>query len=176
MARVPMLLRMLDEAYNRLHDRLDGLSDDEFFWQPVADCWTIYQVDSGRWTYHYAEPDPDPAPVTSIGWQLVHVASCKLMYHEWAYGPARLTWPELDIPHTAAGAVALLESGQALLRGDLQGLSEAQLDEPRSTNWGERWPAWQIFWRMIDHDSLHGGAIGHLRDLYYWTHWEPSTA
>jgi hypothetical protein len=23
--------------------RLDGLTDEEFFWQPVGDCWTIYQ-------------------------------------------------------------------------------------------------------------------------------------
>jgi hypothetical protein len=95
------------------------------------------------------------------------------MYHEWAYGAARLTWPELDTPHTAADAIALLDQGQALLRGDLHGLAEAQLDEPRRTNWGETWPAWRIFWAMIDHDALHGGAIGCLRDLYQWTHRRP---
>jgi hypothetical protein len=167
-ARVTLLLSMLDEAYARLHARLRGLTDDEFFWPPIPNCWTIFQDAAGRWTYDYAEPDPDPAPVTTIGWQLVHVATCKVMYHEWAYGPARLTWPELDIPHTAADACALLERGQALLRADLEGLSEAQLDEPRQTNWGELWPAWRIFWAMIDHDALHGGAIGQLRDLYQW--------
>jgi hypothetical protein len=169
MARAVMLLTMLDEAYGRLRGRLDDLTDAEFFWQPVSDCWTIYQDPSGRWTYHYAMPDPVPAPVTTIGWQLVHVALCKVMYHEWAFGAARLTWPELDIPHTVADAIAVLNEGQTTLRADLQDLSEAQLDEPRQTNWGELWPAWRIFWAMLDHDALHGGAIGHLRDLYRWT-------
>jgi len=65
------------------------------FWQPVADAWTIFEDHPGHWEYNYAIPDPDPAPVTTIGWQIVHVATCKQMYHEWAYGPAKLTWPEL---------------------------------------------------------------------------------
>jgi hypothetical protein len=26
---------------HRLRPRLDGLTDDEYFWQPVPDCWTI---------------------------------------------------------------------------------------------------------------------------------------
>src|SRR5215467_7030231 len=79
------------------------------------------------------------------GWQLVHVALCKIMYHEWAYGPAELTWPELRVPHTAAEAIALLGDGHALLRSDLLGFSEADLDVPRRTNWGQSWPAWRIF-------------------------------
>ena len=165
-----MVRTMLDEAYSRLRGRLEDLTDAEFFWQPVPDCWTIYQdPQNGRWTYHYAIPDPVPAPVTTIGWQLVHVASCKVMYHEWAFGAAKLTFPELEIPHTATAAISLLEHGQKLLRADLHSLSESQLDEPRRTNWGELWPAWRIFWAMLDHDALHGGAIGHLRDLYHWT-------
>jgi hypothetical protein len=90
------------------------------------------------------------------------------MYHEWAYGPARLTWPELEVPHDPAAALAMLEEGHCLLRGDLERLTEPDLDDLRLTNWGERWPAWRIFWSMSDHDALHGGAIGQLRDLYRW--------
>src|SRR5712691_610699 len=170
MPRAAMLLTMLDEAYDRLRSRLHGLSDEEFFWQPVPNSWTIYRdPQTSRWTYHYAIPDPMPAPVTTIGWQLVHVALCKIMYHEWAFGAAKLTWPELDIPSTTDQTIALLEQGQALLRADLQTLAEAELDEPRKTNWGELWPAWRIFWTMTDHDAFHGGVIGYLRDLYYWS-------
>src|SRR5215813_7573176 len=68
-------------------------------------------------------------------------STCKQMYHEWAYGPAKLTWPELTIPHTASAAIALLDAGHALLRADLLGLSEDDLNLPRRTNWGEVWPA-----------------------------------
>jgi len=45
-------------------------------------------------------PHPDPAPFTTIGWRLVHVAECKVMYHEYAFGGAKLTFPEIDSAHT----------------------------------------------------------------------------
>jgi hypothetical protein len=65
-----------------------------------------------------------------------------------------------------ADAVARLEEGQALLRADLAGLADADLDAQVPTNWGEQWPAWRIFWTMIHHDAHHGAEIGCLRDLY----------
>ena len=169
MSRLDLLTTAMDETYERLRTRIEGLTDDEFFWEPVPGCWTVYQDGAGHWTYHYAIPDPHPAPVTSIAWQMVHLATCKVMYREWAFGPARLTFPELVIPHSAAGAVEMLENGQRLLRDDLAQLSDAQLDDPRKTNWGEAWPAWRVFWTMADHDAFHGGVIGYLRDMYHWS-------
>jgi len=58
------------------------------------------------------------------------------MYHEWAYGPAKPTWPELTIPHTASGAIALLDAGHALLRADLLGLSEDRSEPPSQDKLG----------------------------------------
>jgi hypothetical protein len=164
----------MDETYARLRDRLVGLTDDEFFWQPAPNSWTIYENKPGHWTYHYAIPSPNPAPTTTIGWQLVHLATTKRMYHEWAFGAARMTFADITIPHSANAAVDLLDEGQRLLREALSGSSELQLDEPRKTNWGETWPVWRIFWVMIDHDALHGGMIGGLRDLFFWTHPGPA--
>ena len=169
MSRIALLTRTMDDAYARLRGRLAGLSEEEFLWRPVPDCWTLRRDGSGRWTYDYAVPDPEPAPPTTIAWQLVHLGTCKVMYHEWAFGPARLTWPEVPVPGTPAGALALLDRGHALLRDDLQRLPEASLDAPVPTNWGERWPAWRVFTAMADHDASHGGVVGYLRDLYRWT-------
>jgi hypothetical protein len=76
MSRAALLAAAMDENYQRLRTRLSGLTDAEFFWEPVAGCWNIYEDRSGHWTYHYAIPDPDPAPLTSIGWQVVHIATC----------------------------------------------------------------------------------------------------
>ena len=159
----------MDEAYARLQTRLDGLTDDEFSWQPVPNSWTLFEDRPGHWTYHYEIPDPDPAPVTTIGWQVVHLGTTRLMYHEWAYGAARLTFPDIEIPHDVSGAMELLSRGFELLREDLRQETEDGLDQPRKTNWGDMWPAWKIFWSMTDHDALHSGTIGCLRDLYYWT-------
>jgi DinB superfamily len=166
-SRVGLLVAMMDASYGRLRGRLDGLTDDEFSWRPVPDCLAIHRDESGRW--RYIRGAPEPAPVTTIGWLLVHLALCKVMFHEHAYGAARLMWPELEVPHTADAAVEVLERGQGLLRADLECLSDGELDEPRRTHWGQLWPAWRIFSVMVDHDALHGGAIGSLRDLYHWT-------
>jgi hypothetical protein len=164
---VDLLRRQLQEAYERLRTRVEGLTDDEFFWEPVPDCWTVRQNDRGHWAADYPdEPHPVPAPFTTIAWRLVHVGECKVMYHEYAFGSAKLTWPDIDSAHTAVDAIAQLEHGHTLLVRDLAGLRDADLDQPRLTNWGEQWPTWRVFWTMIDHDALHGGEIGALRDLY----------
>src|SRR5512133_3198824 len=136
MAGVGLLLAQMDEVYGRLWRRLEGLGDDEYLWEPVPGCWSVHPDGAGGWVADYAEPDPDPAPFTTIGWWLAHLADCKLMYHEWAVGPRRLSWPELAAPATAAAALARLDEGQRLLRADLAGLEDEQLDELRWTNWG----------------------------------------
>ncbi|TME70057.1 MAG: DinB family protein [Chloroflexi bacterium] len=166
-AAVALFRFELQEAYDALRQRIDGLSDAEFFWEPVPGCWTVRRRDDGRWAVDYPEPPhPDPAPLTTIGWRLVHVAECKVMYHEYAFGDAKLTFPEIDSAHTAATAIAQLESGHQMLMRDLDGLDDTGLGREVLTNWGERWPTQQIFWTMISHDLHHGGEIGALRDLY----------
>lgn len=163
---VELLRAELDDAYRMIRDRSDGLSDEEFWWAPVDGAWTVRESERGTWAADYEEPDPDPAPITTIGWRLVHVAECKLMYHEYAFGRARLRWPDLDSPHTAADAISALERGQELVAADLRSLDDGGLDRPVRTNWGEHWPAWRIFWTMIHHDLWHGGEIGALRDSF----------
>lgn len=162
-----LLVRELDDAYALIRARVDGLTDEEFFWEPVPGCWTVRQDGLGRWSVDYPEPPhPEPPPFTTVGWRLMHVAECKIMYHEYAFGAARLTWPEIDSAHTAATAIAQLDEGHRLLRGDLERLEDADLARERLTNWGERWPTQRIFWTTIEHDLHHGGEIGTLRDLY----------
>jgi hypothetical protein len=161
-----LLAAQAGEAFERLRSRLEGLTDEEFSWEPAPDCWTVHRGPTGGWTYHYELPEPDPPPLTTIGWRLNHLALCKVMYHEHAFGAAELTWDTIETPGTAAATIAELERGHALLVEDLAALGDADLGAPVSTNWGETWPAWRIFWTMIDHDAHHGGEIGVLRDLF----------
>jgi len=160
----------MDEAYQILHQRVEGLTDAEFFWEPVPGCWTVHLVENSRWWVDYEDPAPQPPPFTTIGWRLDHVATCKVMYHDHAFGEAHLDWDSLEYPHTALDAITLLEEGHALLRTDLVKLNDADLNVMRRTNWGDLWPAWRIFWAMTSHDLHHGGEIGCLRDLYRDSH------
>jgi DinB superfamily len=165
--QVDLLGRQMEEAYRTLRRRLEGITESELWWEPVSGAWTLRRQPDGRLLEDYEDQDPSPAPFTTLAWRLFHVASCKVMYHEWAFGPGHLTWLTIERPETAEGMVEMLERGHALLVGDLEGLSsDDDLDVAVMTNWGEKWPAWRIFWTMIHHDAHHGGEIGCLRDLY----------
>ncbi len=38
---------MMNESWEFLDRLLSGLSDHEFFWEPVPNCWRIYQAENG---------------------------------------------------------------------------------------------------------------------------------
>src|SRR5438034_698143 len=48
MARRDLLLVQMDEAYERLRRRLEALTEDEYFWEPVPGCWTVHRDETGR--------------------------------------------------------------------------------------------------------------------------------
>jgi hypothetical protein len=168
MDAVELLTHHLQDAYSMLRERVDGLTEEEFWWAPVSgEVWTIRRQADGRWVADYEEPDPIPAPFTTIGWRLVQVLECKLMYDENAFGAGRLRWDrDLSSPHSASEALTQLEAHQERLIGSVRRLSADDLDREVPTNWGELWPASRIVWTMIHHDLWHGGEIGALRDLY----------
>ena len=129
MTGVPELLqRETDEAFEILLTCIGDLTDEEYAWEPGPGVWRVFRDEHGRWTHDYAEPDPVPSPFTTIGWRVAHVATCKVMYHEWAFGPRRLTWLTIDTPHEVGGALAMLHEGHDLLRADLAALDEAGLN------------------------------------------------
>jgi hypothetical protein len=66
---------------HQLRPRLDGLTDHEYFWQPVPGCWTVSRrgetsapapLGTGEFTMDYG-PTVDPEPVTTIAWRLAHL-------------------------------------------------------------------------------------------------------
>ena len=54
---------------HQLRPRLGGLTDDEYFWAPVPNCWTVHP--DGAIDFDF--PEPEPAPFTTIAWRLAHV-------------------------------------------------------------------------------------------------------
>ena len=67
---------------HQLRPRLDGLTDAEYFWEPVPGLLERArrgQLDrrragrAGAVTIDFAFPEPDPPPVTTIAWRLAHV-------------------------------------------------------------------------------------------------------
>src|SRR4051794_26654327 len=67
------LVDLSDEVWQRLRRRLDGLSDDEYLWEPAPGCWTIRLRADGSWHADWPIPRPDPEPLTSLAWRLWHL-------------------------------------------------------------------------------------------------------
>jgi hypothetical protein len=62
----------------------DGLTDEEFFWEPFPTAWSIRRRDqcrtpdpfgAGEWVADFAIPEPAPVPVTTIAWLYWHIGS-----------------------------------------------------------------------------------------------------
>lgn len=160
------LLRVeMDDTWEELQGILDGLTEEEFNWKPAKDSWHLKRVGE-RWTLDYADPAPDPPPVTTIAWRIGHLAACKVMYVEYAFRKGKLTWDDFDFPTTVSKMLLFLEESHGPLREALEGLTDGDLGEMRLTNWGELWPTEKIFWAMIHHDAHHGAQIATLRELY----------
>lgn len=67
---------------DHLRPKLDGLTDDEYLWEPVPGCWSVRPRDEasappadyrGSHVADFAFPEPDPAPVTTIAWRMAHL-------------------------------------------------------------------------------------------------------
>jgi hypothetical protein len=62
----------------------EGLTDDEFFWEPFTTTWSIRRQDqcrtpnpfgAGEWLADFAIPEPAPVPMTTIAWLYWHIGS-----------------------------------------------------------------------------------------------------
>ncbi|NJC22843.1 hypothetical protein BJ994_001919 [Arthrobacter pigmenti] len=104
---------------NQARPRLDGLTDEEYFWEPVPGCWSVrprgmgsapLQVGGGDYVIEFAIPEPVPAPVTTIAWRfghiLVGVLGQRLASH---FGGAPVTYETFHYPATAADALEQLD-------------------------------------------------------------------
>ena len=153
---------------HQLRPRLSGLTDDEYFWQPVPDCWTIHPDGS----IDFAYPPPQPEPFTTIAWRLAHVivGVLAMRNHSHFGGPPAdyLSWPyALD----AATALDQLDAAYATWITGVRGLDDAARARPCGPAEGpyaELSIATLVL--HINREVIHHGAeIACIRDLYVHT-------
>src|SRR4029450_2174662 len=81
MSRVGLLLAQMDEVSGRLRGRLEGLGDEEYFWEPVPGCWTVRRDPSGTWVAAYTPGEWGPyregSPPRDPGVAAVHTPSAR---------------------------------------------------------------------------------------------------
>lgn len=153
---------------DRLLRRLEGLTDAEYRWEPVAGCWNVRpsRDSPSGWTVDYPEVEPEPPPVTTIAWRLLHISDGNTVYCEHAFGPGVRNYADLTPHGDAAGAIEYLAQSQGLVTATLAEMDDGRLDDQRPTHFGVEWPARDVFVVLIDEQVHHGAEIALLRDLY----------
>ncbi|MGH2375217.1 MAG: DinB family protein [bacterium] len=161
----------MDSAWAGLQRVLEGLTENEYHWLPSPDALTIDVLlppDEEEDPDAYWGRMPSPYPSSTIEYKAAHVATCKIMYVEYAFREGRLRWRRSDwnVPRTLAAMHPYLEHAHATLRSVLERLVDSDLTVMRKTNWGEFWPTERILWAMITHDIYHGAQIRTIRTFY----------
>jgi hypothetical protein len=124
----------------QLRDRLDGLTDDEYFWEPAPGSWNVrprdtgtapVQAGTGAMTIDYAIPQPEPAPFTTIAWRLAHVIVGVLAMRSAShFGRAPTGYDTFPYAATAAEALAQLDEEYATWQAGVESLGEDGLARP----------------------------------------------
>jgi hypothetical protein len=152
-----------------LRPRLDGLTDQEYLWEPVDGCWSVRPAGDGTYLADRAWPAPDPPPFTTIAWRICHIAVPVLgIRASNQFGDGSLTLTSVAWPGTATAGIALLEASYAAWKTGLSTLDEAGLARPTGPSEGpyRHHPLATLILHISREVMHHGGEIGVLRDLY----------
>lgn len=165
--------------------RLDGLTDDEYFWEPVGGAWSLRRDADGALVPDRAPrgPDgrpavPDPPPFPTIAWRLAHIGvGCFWTRADAFFGDGSVPadadmfdprHEPAELPATAEAAIAFLDEGYRRWHGGLSTLTDDELLTPLGPKGGPFGddPMAALAQHVNRELMHHGGEVGVLRDLH----------
>lgn len=167
---------------NQARPRLEGLTDDEYFWEPVPGAWSIrpraaartaMAAGGGDLVADFEHPEPVPAPVTTIAWRIGHVIvgvfGARNANH---FGGAPMDYTSVDWPGDARAALALLDDVYASWVRGVRDLDEATLAMPVGEAEGPyaAYPFAALVLHINREAIHHMAEVALLRDLYREEH------
>lgn len=161
-----------------LWPRLQGLTDDEYLWEPAEGSWSVRPDESGRIVIDHEEPAPNPPPLTTIAWRLVHIGvGCFATRVSTFFGDGSVPddadmfdprhFPA-NLPGTAADGLAFLEHWYRRWNGAIRSLTEDELNRPlgpKGASYADD-PMLALVAHVNRETIHHGAEICLLRDLY----------
>jgi hypothetical protein len=126
-AGLDALNAQLQTSWFMLWAGLDGLTDAEYTWEPAPNSWNVRVHPDGFWKRD-AGDGPPVAP--TIAWRMCTLAGTQVLRYDWTFGAHRLRWTDIDLPGSAAGALAFLERAAAAWIQAVAGLAGADPDKP----------------------------------------------
>ena len=165
--------------WERLEARLAGLTDEEYFWEPVPRCRSLrprgqtasaMPIGKGDWLLDHEEPELQPPPFTTIAWRMCHMAESPLVHYDYTFGRRTLRDDDITWPSTASDAISFLADVHHRWRGALGNLSSRDLDTVGLSQYpGGLDPQVRfvdlLAWTNTDF-THHAAEVACLRDLY----------
>src|SRR5207244_330063 len=95
--------------YERFQSRVEGLTDEEYLWEPVSGCLTIR--DDEPESLVTGSP-PVPGPLTTIAWRICHIGDFLRHERNWRWLGQEPPQLDSDIRHpmTAAEGIAYVDA------------------------------------------------------------------
>lgn len=159
----------------RLRERLGGMSDEEYLWEPVTDSCTVRRRETatspapqgrGEWVFDNAHELLSPGPFTTIAWRLMHLSDVLASYRIALWG-GELDDDLVEVTPSAAEGTALFDRYAAEFLDALSGEDDDSLQRIEHIPW---WPQEAPRWRVVANVATelvhHGAEIGVVRDLY----------
>ncbi|MGW5050338.1 DinB family protein [Actinokineospora sp. NPDC004072] len=164
------LVDAADYAFHRLRGRVDGLADEEYFWEPADGCWSVRETEDGSFRADGSPVPPVPPPLTTIAWRMCHIIDVLLAERNATWlgvEPAGRVEREGE-PGTARAAIEQLEQAFAVFRGHLLAADASELTSALGPIGGPYAGSSRVSFVLHELDELihHGAEVAVLRDLY----------
>jgi hypothetical protein len=180
MGQAASTIALLDHVWSRVRGRLDGLTDDEYRWEPVPGCWTIRAVGWG-WVADgtgAGVPAPDPPPVTTIAWRTWHLgAETVAGYSGRLFATAPLALRPRQWPGSVDRALAAMDLAWERFAARYRALDDEAAARPLGEAFGPYADSTvaDLLLHVADEVIHHGAEVALLRDLYAAASREPET-
>ncbi|EID56579.1 DinB family protein [Saccharomonospora xinjiangensis] len=165
--RRDLVRRQFDLTWSLLDLHLTELVAEDFVWEPAQHCGTMRQDTGGTWVADFAESEPHPIPVPTIGWVTWHLGWWWTAALDHARGRKPRGHDEIPWPGVGEATIDWVRGLRAEWIAVLDQLSDEDLDSTASFPWPEeagRTVADTVAW--VNAELMKNTAeIGQLRVL-----------
>jgi hypothetical protein len=163
------LREQLDWYWPFVRRKLEGLTDDEYLWEPVDGCWSVRPVAGGGVAPDWHDEPAEPPPFTTIAWRLCHIG--------WAvfgrrasdhFGGGGRTDADVEWPATADAAIAFVDDAYTQWTAGVAALGDEGMAAPcgpTEGDWAEH-PMAELVLHINREAFHHAAEVLLLRDLY----------
>jgi hypothetical protein len=123
-----ILVADTDLMWRAVLETIEGLTEDEFFWEPAAGCWSIRPDPAGGYAQDWM-PSPPVAPFTTIAWRLAHIGQSLASHARRLFHRGDFSYDTYRPAGTVEGERSFLEDSFRSWRDGIDGSGEALTPE-----------------------------------------------